>query len=327
MPDVQHRRVSVVLPTYNRADFLDETLDSILSQLASPDEVIVVDDGSTDKTEAVLGKFSKYIRSVHIKNSGAPVARNVGAYLATGEWLWFCDSDDLWSSSYLARVRGLLNEHPTSQFAFGNFRLVRDGVWDIQTKFETAPQGYWGARESVKTGGWAITDPLYEKVLEFQPIFHSTLFVSRTLFDSIGGYNPRFARTGSEDLEFVLRCAANAPAAAIGDALVGIRRHAGNFSTDQLRNLLGEIEILRYARIRHNATARARTIIDDQIAKRSLQSLELAFSVGNYPLVKSLASSLKGNAIGFKPQIKNLLAAMPPAFRDPIVTLAKRHMQ
>jgi glycosyltransferase involved in cell wall biosynthesis len=327
MPDIPHRRISVVLPTYNRANFLDEALDSILSQITSPDEVIVVNDGSTDDTAAVLKKFSKYIRSAHIRNSGAPVARNVGAYLATGDWLWFCDSDDIWSPSYLARMHELLAEHPASQFAFGNFRLVRDGVWDIQTKFETAPQGFWSERESTKSGGWAITEPLYAKVLEFQPIFHSTLLVSRTLFDSIGGYNPRFAHTGSEDFEFILRCAANAPAAAIGDALVGIRRHAGNFSADQLHNLLGEIEILRYAAARHNATAHIRATINDQIAKRSLQGLELAFSAGNYPLVKSLASSLKGNAIGLKPQIKTLLAAMPAAFRDPIVTLAKRRMQ
>jgi len=325
MSNVRQRRVSAILPTFNRADFLESALNAILSQLVPPDEIIVIDDGSTDHTDAILQKFAKYIRSARIKNSGAPVARNAGDYLATGEWLWFCDSDDIWSPLYLSRVHGLLNANPQPRFVFGNFRLVREDVWDIATKFESAPPGFWGAGASPRgKKDWLVTDSLYARLLTFQPIFHSTLVVSRDLFDAIGGYNPSFARTGSEDFEFILRCAAHAPAGVIGEALVGIRRHTGNFSADQLHNLLGEIAILRYARAHHAAAAGCRAAIDDQIVRRSLQSLELAFSAGDYELVRSLTASLKPNPAGLKPQIKMLLAAMPPAVRDPIVALATR---
>jgi glycosyltransferase involved in cell wall biosynthesis len=324
MSNVRQQRVSAIIPTLNRADFLEGALNAILSQLVPPDEIIVIDDGSTDHTDRVLQKFSKYIRSARIKNSGAPVARNAGAYLATGDWLWFCDSDDIWSPLYLSRVHGLLNASPQPRFVFGNFRLVRQGVWDTTSKFESAPHGFWDTPKG-KTD-WIVSDILYERLLTFQPIFHSTLVVSRDLFDTIGGYNPGFARTGSEDFEFILRCASHAPAGVVGEALVGIRRHGGNFSADQLHNLLGEIAILRYARAHHAAAAGCRAAIDDQIVRRSLQSLELAFSAGNYELVRSLTASLKPNPAGLKPQIKMLLAAMPPAVRDPIVALATRRM-
>jgi glycosyltransferase involved in cell wall biosynthesis len=324
MSNVRQQRVSAIIPTLNRADFLEGALNAILSQLVPPDEIIVIDDGSTDHTDRVLQKFSKYIRSARIKNSGAPVARNAGAYLATGDWLWFCDSDDIWSPLYLSRVHGLLNASPQPRFVFGNFRLVRQGVWDTTSKFESAPHGFWDTPKG-KTD-WIDSDILYERLLTFQPIFHSTLVVSRDLFDTIGGYNPGFARTGSEDFEFILRCASHAPAGVVGEALVGIRRHGGNFSADQLHNLLGEIAILRYARAHHAAAAGCRAAIDDQIVRRSLQSLELAFSAGNYELVRSLTASLKPNPAGLKPQIKMLLAAMPPAVRDPIVALATRRM-
>lgn len=328
MSNASHSRVSAILPTFNRADFLAETLDSILSQTEPPDEVIVVDDGSTDNSRAVLDKFSAHIRRVHIRNSGAPVARNTGAYLATGEWLWFCDSDDLWQPEYLSHVRALLRADPEPRFVFGNFHLIRNGIWDTRSKFEIAPVGYWDRSRDTRTGGcWTITEPLYEKLLEFQPVFHSTLVVSRSLFDAIGGYNPRFARTGSEDFEFVLRCGSHGPCGVVGDALVGIRRHGNNFSANQLRNLLGEIEILRYARTHHDAARNALPAIDRQIALRSLQSLELAFTTGNYPLVKSLAPSAKRAKAGLRPQVKMLLAGMPRILRDPVVTLATRRVQ
>lgn len=328
MSNMRHRRISAILPTFNRADILEETLDSILSQVEPPEEVIVVDDGSTDNTRTVLDRFSAHIRTVHIRNSGAPVARNTGAYLATGEWFWFCDSDDLWRPEYLAHVRALLNTDAEPGFVFGNFQLIRNGAWDTRTKFEDAPAGYWGRSQGAEIGGhWIVAEPLYEKLLEFQPVFHSTLVVSRALFDAVGGYNPRFARTGSEDFEFILRCGSHGPCGVVGDALVGIRRHENNFSANQLRNLLGEIEILRYARTRHDAAQKVLPAIDRQIALRSLQSLELAFTTGNYPLVRSLTPSAKKAKVGFRPQVKMLLAGMPSILRDPVVTLTTRRAQ
>jgi len=319
-------RISAIIPTYNRAAFLKEALKTILSQSEPPDEVIVVDDGSTDDTQAMVAKTFPEIRYLRIANSGAPVARNAGAALATGSWLWFCDSDDLWRPEYLARVRALTGAEPAPRFIFGNFRLVRDGTWDGRTKFQDAPEGFWRDLHVTRPhGDWIFPDPLYERLLDFQPVFHSTLVVERRLFETIGGYDSRFARTGSEDFEFVLRCAAHGPAGVVREALVGIRRHGGNFSGGQLKNLLGEIEILRHARMHHHAASGARATIENQISLRSRQALELAFSAGNYALVRSLSAQAKTNWTNrIKPRVKSMLAALPSRLRSPAISLLTR---
>jgi glycosyltransferase involved in cell wall biosynthesis len=321
------RRISAIIPAYNRAQFLGQTLDAIASQTEPPDEIIVVDDGSTDNTAAIVAAFPANIRYIRINNSGAPVARNVGAAQASGDWLWFCDSDDLWRPEYLARVRDLLDTQPQPKFVFGNFRLVRNGAWAIRAKFDEIPPGFWDASPHDQSESWIIPDVLYVKLLAFQPVFHSTLVVSRALFDTIGGYDPHFARTGSEDFEFVLRCAGHGPAGVIGEPLVGIRRHGDNFSTNQLRNLLGEIEILRHAKAHHDAARDLSPVIERQISLRSLQALGLAFSERNYPLVQSLAMAAKGEPMGIKDHTKALLAALPNGIRAPAVALISRRPQ
>jgi hypothetical protein len=318
-------RVSAIVPTHNRADLLGETLRSILDQEVAPDEVIVVDDGSDDDTAAVVAAFSHRVHYVWTANGGAPVARNAGASLASGDWLWFCDSDDLWHRSYLMRALELVAARPQLAFIFGNFRLVRDGVWAGTSKFETAPSGFWDSLGGERAGGGCILpEPLYGNLLRFQPVFHSTLLVSRHLFGAIGGYDPRFAGMGSEDFEFVLRCAAHAPAGMIEDALVGIRRHPGNYSASELRNLLGEIAILRHALVHHGAAARtAEATIREQIDLRSYQALELAFSSHNYALVQSLAKSLPPTTGKPRVRLKILLASFPAILRRPAVGMAQ----
>lgn len=99
--------VSVVVPTYNRADLIGETLERILAQTVPPAEVIVVDDGSTDDTPAVLARFGARIRVERIENSGEIDARNHGIRLARGTLIAFCDSDDLWEADHLARMVAL----------------------------------------------------------------------------------------------------------------------------------------------------------------------------------------------------------------------------
>ncbi len=317
-------RVSAVIPAYNRADFLAETIGSILAQTEPPDEIIVVDDGSTDHTPQVVAGFAGQVRSARIANSGAPVARNVGAAMAGGDWLWFCDSDDLWRPEYLARCRALASADPGPRYIFGDFRLVRGGTWEPTAKFQTAPPGYWDAIGRVAApGGWIATSPLYRAVLAFQPIFHSTLLVRRDFFQSIGGYDERFARTGSEDFEFVLRCAAEAPAGVVEEPLVGIRRHPGNFSGDQLRSLLGEIDILQHARSSHPAAALHGDLIEAEITRRTLEALDQAFAADDFSRVGELARRLDGKLVDRRSRLKIAVAGLPPAMRAPLIQVAR----
>lgn len=95
--------ISVIIPVYNRAHLISETLDSILGQTLPPDEIIVVDDGSTDGTPAVVAGYGDKVSLIEqTKNSGPGAARNLGLSRATGTHVIFFDSDDLMTPDYLA---------------------------------------------------------------------------------------------------------------------------------------------------------------------------------------------------------------------------------
>lgn len=98
------RTVSVIIPTYNRADSLPEALETVLGQVPAPDEVIVVDDGSQDNTREVMADYGNRIVAIHQENAGAAAARNAGMARATGDWLAFLDSDDLWRPGRMAAL-------------------------------------------------------------------------------------------------------------------------------------------------------------------------------------------------------------------------------
>ena len=97
--------VSVVIPTYNRAGTVAAAIMSALEQPNTPDEIIVVDDGSSDETRDVLAAFGDRIIAVHKENSGVSGARNAGIARATGAWIAFLDSDDLWYPERIAILR------------------------------------------------------------------------------------------------------------------------------------------------------------------------------------------------------------------------------
>jgi len=89
-------KVSVIIPTYNRADFIEDAIESVLCQTYKDFEIIIVDDGSTDNTKDVLQKYHNKIRYIYKNNGGEASARNAGIKNAQGAYIAFLDSDDLW---------------------------------------------------------------------------------------------------------------------------------------------------------------------------------------------------------------------------------------
>lgn len=285
--------VSVVIPTFNRAALLDETLTWILSQSHQPAEVIVVDDGSTDDTEIVVGRYNSRVRYHHIENSGQARARNVGVSLSTAPWLAFCDDDDLWRPGYLASYARLFNSKLRIEYAFCNFVHVKDGTWEHQSKFDMAPPGFWDTPKQVLDfPAWIFTEPLYDHIIRFQPIFPSAVMLSRDFFERIGGFNEAFSRTVGEDFEFTLRCVQEAPIGYLRQPLVGIRKHELNFSGNKLSDLLGNIEILHHAQRYHDHARYCSDVLEDEIIACSGAAAELAFAEKNLELVQQICQSM-----------------------------------
>jgi glycosyltransferase involved in cell wall biosynthesis len=144
---MNHPRISVIIPVYNQAEYLSEAIDSVLGQSLPAHEILVVDDGSTDRPEEGIAKYDKKVRLLRQENQGAGVARNLGIRNASGEYLAFLDADDLWSLDKLRNQMDLFRGEPAPDLVFGMLRqfLSSDLSDELREKLhcpdETAP-GY-----------------------------------------------------------------------------------------------------------------------------------------------------------------------------------------
>jgi len=115
--------VSVIIPCYNQAHFLDEAIESVLTQTYPNREIIVVDDGSTDNTAEVAGRYSA-VRHIYQENAGPSAARNTGVTKSRGEYLVFLDADDRLLPEALEIGVDCLRQHPECAFVSGHCRLI-----------------------------------------------------------------------------------------------------------------------------------------------------------------------------------------------------------
>ena len=114
-------RVSVVIPAYNLEGYIGRAIDSVLAQTRPADEIIVVDDGSTDGTGEIVQKYGSAVRYIHQDNAGASAARNTGIKAAKNEWIAFLDGDDEWLEGNLERQMRLLERNLELVWTAGNF--------------------------------------------------------------------------------------------------------------------------------------------------------------------------------------------------------------
>src|SRR5437660_725329 len=124
----QRPAVSVILPVYNRAAFLEQAFDSIRSQRFRDWELVVIDDGSMDDTPAAVARLAagidRPVRYVRQENQGAYGARNTGLDLAAGRYIAFFDSDDVWLPGYLESAAAALDSNPDVDWVFVPSRIV-----------------------------------------------------------------------------------------------------------------------------------------------------------------------------------------------------------
>ena len=244
---------SVIMPVYNHAQWVAQAIESVLEQTVGDWELIVVDDGSTDGTPRVLQEFAARDRRITVlrqDNAGPSAARNVALARATGAWLTYLDSDDLWLPDALAHYRQYIESHPEATFLYGfRHRLTEDGaVVELPGEFQDRPTG---ARE--------LFDRMY--------LSHLCVCYRRELIDQAGAYNP--ALHGCEDYELYLRMSRYCRFEPIGKATGLRRRHEGNLSTQTGFSRMQEGMVLR----RYLEQFGGRDVIDPQAAARRLAKI------------------------------------------------------
>lgn len=302
--------VSVVIPSYNRADLLPDTLDAVLAQTLPPSQVIVVDDGSHDHTMAMLAGYAPRVTAMRIDNSGSIVARNAGLRLATAPLVAFCDSDDLWRPDFLARMAALWQAEPRTCVAYANFRIIRDGAWSVETKFGEAPAGFWNDLRPVGNDTAVFDQPIVERLVRFQPFFPSACMADRVAMLQAGGWDEGVGRTVGDDFGTVLRLAELHPFGVLSAPLVGIRKHPGNFSSSVRAMNLGDADILEYALASRPSLRPYAALIRDSIAQRRADALNSAFADRDFPAVRAIYQKLSPSPTHYKIHLKYLLARL-----------------
>jgi len=192
---------SVIIPTFNRAAFLAEAIDSVLAQTEKDFELIVVDDGSTDQTSELVAAYGKQIHYLFQPNAGVSAARNFGIRHAKGRFITFLDSDDLWLPKKLSRQIEWMAVHPDIMLCYTDEIWIRRGVRVNQKKIHA------------KAGGW-----IYPLCLPRCLISPSAVLMRRELFDAAGLFDEQLPIC--EDYDLWLRVASRFEVGFIPEPLI-----------------------------------------------------------------------------------------------------------
>ena len=185
-------KVSVIIPTYNRARILGEAIDSVLSQRYNDFELIVVDDGSTDGTEELVASYLPRLTYLYQEHQGVSAARNRGIASARGEYLSFLDSDDLWIKDKLSSQIHFMESHPECLICYTDEIWIRKGVRVNPMKKHKKYSGM-----------------IFEQCLPLCIVSPSSVLIARTLLDAVGTFDESLEVC--EDYDLWLRIAARYP--------------------------------------------------------------------------------------------------------------------
>jgi GT2 family glycosyltransferase len=203
--------VSVVIPTRDRAGMVGRALGSVAAQTRHDHEIIVVDDGSTDDTAAVVRATGIPVRYVRQDHAGVSAARNRGVSVARGAWVAFLDSDDEWLPRKLERQLAFVAEHPHAQCCQTEELWIRDGRRVNPGRRHRKPSG-----------------DIFAASLERCLVSPSAVMIRRRTFERLGGFDEGLA--ACEDYDLWIRLTIDTPVHLIPEPLAV--RYAGH--ADQL---------------------------------------------------------------------------------------------
>lgn len=225
-------KVSVVIATYNRANFLPETIDSVLQQNFQEYELIVVDDGSTDGTRTLLQSYPSRVKYLYQENHGPSAARNLGVRHARAPWIAFQDSDDLSNPDHLATLYAYANDHPDCGMVFANGAYLGGTFRKRETIIPEAK-----SRRLAKDGV-RLLDLFEKSVVRLQ-----ASLISKAAYLAVGGHDESLRICMDLDLSF--RLFMSYPMAYLDRAVFRYRRHDGNTGRNEELRLTENIRVIQ----------------------------------------------------------------------------------
>lgn len=219
-------RVTALIPTYNSERYIRETVESVLVQTYPIHEILVVDDGSTDRTQDALSPYGDRIRYIKQINAGPPAARNRGLALATGEWIALLDSDDLWVPTKTERQIEYVQQHPQCGLVYTDMKTFDDtGIIEESVKVS----------RNLRLPSGRIFPEMFAETL-FQT---SAVLLRRSCLESTGGFDASLKM--GDDYELFLRVAHDFDCGYVDQPLVLYRQHSAQGTRTWGKQLQGGV--------------------------------------------------------------------------------------
>lgn len=270
-------KVSVIIPTYNRSQYLRNSIDSVLNQSYQDFELIVVDDGSTDDSKEVLSKFNGRIRYFYQENMGVSAARNKGIREAKGEYIAFLDSDDTWAPEKLEKQMLLFKNKPevSLQYSFARYKDNDLNYDDIRPRHVSKN----------------LQDFLYGDTVLPTP----TVILRKYCLDKVGLFDEDLY--GIEDYDLWLRIVREFNIDFISEVLADVNICSDNLSKNSLKMYLSHINV--YTKILNDLKDEInKSIILSKLSKYYyLAAKEYYIKNFNRLAFKKLISALKANPL------------------------------
>jgi len=328
-------RFGAVIPTYNREALLPETLRSLRAQTRPFDAILVVDDGSTDATPALMKSEFPDIGYLRKGKENVQSARNAGVAALSVDWIILCDSDDLLAADYLATIEAAAMRTPALRAIYVNHSgFTTGGDVCFASKFDTAPRGYWDCaveQEGMYVtggdyGGFQSAVELCCNLVAFPTLWPTGMAIRRDYYESLNGFDVRMAGIRSEDFEFTLRVVASGCVGFLRQALAQVRYRDAAARIDGVRQYRGEIAVLQFCRAHHRAAQEPalQMAIDAAIISRSRHAVYKAFEQRNWQWCQELSAALEGHPITMRERLKFLVARLPAPIADLACNLLSR---